>query len=220
MNENLSSMPSKPGISDDLLAKWQKIVDLMATVVGVPAGLIMKVHPTEIEVFVSSDTEGNPYEKGEMAQLNTGLYCETVMARRAELLVPDAREDPEWAHNPDIKLCMFSYFGFPLEWPDGDMFGTICVLDKKKNRYSDTYRELIQHFSEALKMDIKNLVTIFELKRTQSELQKMVNLMTGREVRMADLKKTVKKLRLQLESAGLTPVADDPLMIEKYRNAK
>jgi transcriptional regulator with GAF, ATPase, and Fis domain len=43
------------------------------------------------------------------------------------------------------------------------------------------------------------------------ELQKMVNLMAGREVRMAELKETIQKLRTQIESAGLTPVADDPL---------
>jgi CheY-like chemotaxis protein len=47
-------------------------------------------------------------------------------------------------------------------------------------------------------------------KRTD-ELQKMVNLMAGREVRMAELKETIRKLRSQLEEAGMTPVADDPL---------
>ncbi len=44
-----------------------------------------------------------------------------------------------------------------------------------------------------------------------TELQKMVNLMAGREVRMAELKETIKKLRAQVESAGMTPMADDPL---------
>jgi GAF domain-containing protein len=43
------------------------------------------------------------------------------------------------------------------------------------------------------------------------ELQKMVNLMAGREVRMAELKKVIEKLRAQLEEAEMTPVADDPL---------
>ena len=43
------------------------------------------------------------------------------------------------------------------------------------------------------------------------QLQKTVNLMSGREIRMAGLKKTIKKLRAQLEEAGMTPVADDPI---------
>ena len=43
------------------------------------------------------------------------------------------------------------------------------------------------------------------------KLQKTINLMPGREVRMAELKETIRKLRAQVEEAGLTPVADDPL---------
>jgi len=49
------------------------------------------------------------------------------------------------------------------------------------------------------------------LKKSTAELQKMVNLMAGREVRMAELKETIQKLRTQLEETGLTPVADDSL---------
>ena len=44
------------------------------------------------------------------------------------------------------------------------------------------------------------------------ELSKLVNAMTGREVRMAELKGAIRKLRAQLEEAGLEPVADDPLL--------
>ena len=49
---------------------------------------------------------------------------------------------------------------------------------------------------------------VFE--RTQ-ELRTMVNAMSGREVRMAELKKVIQKLRRQIESADMTPIADDPL---------
>jgi PAS domain S-box-containing protein len=45
-----------------------------------------------------------------------------------------------------------------------------------------------------------------------AELRQMLNLMAGREVRMAELKDVIKKLRAQLKSAGLEPVADDPLL--------
>ena len=47
--------------------------------------------------------------------------------------------------------------------------------------------------------------------RTQ-ELRGMVNAMAGREIRMAELKQAIKQLRKQLIRAGLTPVADDPLI--------
>jgi methyl-accepting chemotaxis protein len=62
---------------------------------------------------------------------------------------------------------------------------------------------------EKLEQQQKSLEELVR-KRTV-ELQKMVNLMAGREVRMAELKKVIAKLRTQLESKGKTPLADDPL---------
>ena len=102
----------------------------------------MKVEPPNIKVFVSSESEGNPYERDEAASLNTGLYCETVMKTRELLLVPNALLDQEWKASPDIKLGMISYMGFPVAWPNGDIFGTICVLDSKRNEYSEVLQEI------------------------------------------------------------------------------
>jgi len=45
-----------------------------------------------------------------------------------------------------------------------------------------------------------------------AELRNVVNLMAGREVRMAELKEVIRQLRAQLKEAGLEPIADDPLL--------
>jgi len=45
-----------------------------------------------------------------------------------------------------------------------------------------------------------------------AELRQVVGLMSGREVRMAELKEVIRCLREQLLAAGLDPVADDPLL--------
>jgi len=51
-----------------------------------------------------------------------------------------------------------------------------------------------------------------EIEKRSAELRKIVNAMAGREVRMAELKGVIRQLRAQLQGAGLTPVADDPLL--------
>src|SRR4029453_17250180 len=122
-------------VANEILHKWQEIVNIIAEIVHVPSALVMKVEPPNIKVFVSSESHSNPYERNELAPLNTGLYCGTVMKTRHSLLVPDALHDGEWKSNPDIKLGMISYLGFPVSWPDGQIFGTICVLDRKENSY-------------------------------------------------------------------------------------
>ena len=51
-----------------------------------------------------------------------------------------------------------------------------------------------------------------------AELQRLVNAMAGREIRMAELKGVVRRLRDQLLQAGLKPAADDPLLGENGVN--
>jgi len=53
-------------ISAETLIKWQNIVDIIAELIGVPAALIMRLVESDIEVFVSSNTEGNPYHPKEL----------------------------------------------------------------------------------------------------------------------------------------------------------
>jgi PAS domain-containing protein len=150
-------VPSKLHIPDSQIAKWQRIADLLAQSAGVPAALIMRVDPPEIEVFISSESADNPYKQSERAQLNSGLYCEKVMATREPLLVPDARKDPDWDHNPDIKLGMVCYLGFPLIWPNGKIFGTLCILDRKDNPKATANHELLELLKGVVEGDLKAL---------------------------------------------------------------
>jgi PAS domain S-box-containing protein len=150
-------------IPSEIVQKWQDIVDLLAEILRVPSALVMKVEPPNIKVFVSSESEGNPYEEDEVACLNTGLYCETVMRTRNLLLVPDALVDQEWKVNPDIKLGMISYMGFPVAWPNGDIFGTICVLDSRRNEYNELYKKLLLQCRDVLQADLTSLQARNEL---------------------------------------------------------
>jgi signal transduction histidine kinase len=157
----MTSCPALPGEAlpiDPVMAdKWQHVLDLLARMLRVPAALIMRVAPPNIQVFLSSHSPGNPYEEHELAPLQTGLYCETVMAQRGELLVPDALRDKDWCHNPDIKLGMISYLGLPLIWPDDQVFGTICVLDRKENAYDLTQRQLLEQFRGLVERDLRQV---------------------------------------------------------------
>jgi GAF domain-containing protein len=82
------------------------------------------------------------------------------METRQLLLVPDALQDDGWNTNPDVKLGMISYLGLPISWPDGEIFGTICVLDSKRNEYSESYRKLLLQYRDASQADLRSLVTV------------------------------------------------------------
>ena len=168
-------MPRSTQVPPDIVMKWQEIVDLLAELMHVPSALVMQVEPPSIKVFVSSESKGNPYEANETAPLNTGLYCETVIKNRRPLLVPDALQDEEWKSNPDIKLGMISYLGVPISWPDGAVFGTICVLDSKRNAYSALFLRLLLQCRDVLQADLKTLTTVSsQLEEREAKIRRLV----------------------------------------------
>lgn len=143
-------------VPENVLESWQEIVDLLAQLLNIPAGLIMRFNDPDIEVLVSSRSDGNPYHHGDKEHLwGSGLYCETVIKSREKLLVPDALADERWKDNPDVKLNMISYLGFPILLPNEEPFGTLCVLDNKANPFSATIETLMQKFRNLIESNLE-----------------------------------------------------------------
>ncbi|MEC7939760.1 MAG: EAL domain-containing protein [Pseudomonadota bacterium] len=161
-------------IPDDMEHGWQNIVDLLAQITQVPAALIMRVHSNYIEVFSTSHSENNPYNKGDSEKLGNGLYCETVMESQRRLLLPNALKDPSWENNPDIELGLVSYCGIPLLWPNGEIFGTICILDSKENHYTPTYIKLLESFRTSIESQLKTLFQHTKLAQLNRDLKNRV----------------------------------------------
>jgi CheY-like chemotaxis protein len=91
----------------------------------------------------------------------------------------------------------------------------IRKLEDKLVQLEETNRALEREIAEHEKTEEelkKHNGHLDELVRERTaELRKLVNAMAGREVRMAELKEVIRKLRAQLEEAGLEPIANDPL---------
>ncbi len=145
-------------VPQSTLATWQSIVDILAEIVGIPAALIMRLNDPDIEVLVASKSNGNPYHVGDKEHCwGSGLYCETVIKTKNKLLVANALTDVKWNTNPDVKSNMISYLGFPVLMPDGTIFGTICVLDRKENPYAKIVEELILKFRHIIQTDLETI---------------------------------------------------------------
>src|ERR1700751_901466 len=212
-NEPLLSQSHHPGpaIPGPILEEWQKIVNLMAEMLAVPAGLIMRIQGEEIHVFVSSHTEGNPYYPGNCEHFwGSGLYCETVVTKNHELLVPNALFDEAWRNNPDVKRNMISYLGYPIRWPDGRPFGTICVLDCKTNSYSEKYKRLVTQLRDIVET---HLEIVYTEARRREELERLV------DERTASLQVAVAQ-QIEANDRVLSEISQRKKMEESLRKAQ
>jgi PAS domain S-box-containing protein len=167
-----SLTPDSIQVPPDIIRKWQEIVDLLADLMHVPSASIMRAEPPQIKVFVSSASKGNPCVPG---SVDAGPYCETVLKSRQPLRVTDALADETWRSNPHVKSGMISYLGVPISWPDGEIFGTICIRDNKRNAYSEAYLKLLLHFRDLLQADLESLARLQgEIEAREAKIRRLV----------------------------------------------
>lgn len=160
----------KPEIPIKTRRNWQNIVDLIADLANVPASLVMITNSPEHSVYLRNQSDAHPYREGLTFTLNEKLYCDAVI-RRGELVVEDACADPRWSDNDDLEHGMSFYIGFPLRWPDNSIFGTICVLDRRKNPRALRFRRGLEEFARVIEADLALLVEIERRKHLEKALK-------------------------------------------------
>jgi PAS domain S-box-containing protein len=134
-------------ITRDILESWQGIVNTLAELCDVPAALIRKLTDDHMEVVCSSQSKNNPFQKGDKAPLKH-LYCHRVVGTKERLLIPNVMKEKDKDLQHDIGSEMVSYLAFPLLWPDGDVYGTISLLDSKEHTYTPRFENLLLKFTE------------------------------------------------------------------------
>ncbi|WP_100753997.1 sensor domain-containing phosphodiesterase [Vibrio salilacus] len=169
---------SNMAIPAEMSSAWQGILNLLAEIVATPAALIMRIRPQHIEVFSANNNHPHPYHIGDQESLGCGLYCETVIKTNQALLVANAMHDKQWCNNPDIELGMIAYCGLPLLWPNGDVFGTICLLDDQENAFNRTYQQLLASFRDSIEAQLTTLYQNQHLEQINSELKSRVKTRT------------------------------------------
>ncbi|WP_262386374.1 hypothetical protein ROLI_044400 [Roseobacter fucihabitans] len=191
----------RPPVSAQTLAKWQNVVDHISQIAQVPATLIMHTQAQRHDVCVTSGGAENPYSEGQSFQLHDKLYCFGVFENDGELCVPDAAHDPRWRDNTDMEYGMSFYVGLPLKWPDGGIFGTICMLDRRRNIQALSFRKGLRQFCRIVEDDLALLEEIERRKSIEARLQQELE---SREALIAtrtqDLEDANTALRVLLQS--------------------
>jgi diguanylate cyclase (GGDEF)-like protein len=168
----------------------------------------MRITKKSMQVFVKNSSKDQPFEVGAGQPLGFGLYCETVIGENRPLKVPDAREDRVWADNPDVDEGMVSYYGVPIRWSDGEMFGTICVLDREKRTFPKEHERLLELFRDTIETDLENLELFAEQKRLSNE-----DMLTG----IANRRHVFRKLEARLSDATEHPFTLVVLDIDDFK---
>ncbi|AIW21476.1 sensor domain-containing diguanylate cyclase [Vibrio coralliilyticus] len=158
--------------------RWQKLVDMIALLFDAPAAFVTQATTNGIEVLVASEKAPSQYYPGAYSDKNTNVYCHQVVQSNQMMYVADASEDEKWSDNPEYTEDQFSsYLGYPIQWPDGNSFGTLCVMDQRPTDYSDKLMTVLSFLRDTINSDLAYLYKANQLKVESrfDELTKALN---------------------------------------------
>ncbi len=147
-------------IQDQTLKSWQDMVNILGELCDIPVAIIARSVPPQLDIICSSDPEGRQYSSGVKEPAN-GSFLGEVLNTRTKVQVRNARKEPGWRNGPDLKKGMVSFLGFPITWPNGDLFGVIGILDSRENPFRETYDRLLIIFKNLVESHIAMLYRRF-----------------------------------------------------------
>lgn len=168
---------SHPIVKDDYFQQWQELLDLFAEFMEVPAVLMTHVNEKDqLAVMVKNRSATNPYKiKKKIKLTGSGCYCEYVIRQQQTLFVANSNDNDLWKDKPDSKLGLINYLGVPVTWPNGDPFGTLCVLDTKTHYYSELQLKMIVQLRNIFEANLDILEKNHELEDVAKTLEYLAN---------------------------------------------
>jgi len=160
------------------LLKWRNIADLLAEVAAVPAATINMVEEDGMRVIGVSQGPDRPFEQDALIKTKAGgkIYCAAVIQAHEKLIIPDARLSDFWKGSDGAKSGYIAYAGVPVFYPDGDIFGSICLFDRKPNNFEGPVLRLTEEFSEIITGHLSLIAKNTQLEDTLKEVRTLQGL--------------------------------------------
>jgi signal transduction histidine kinase len=144
---------------------FDAIAEIASNICGIPISLITFIdeHRQYFKSHIGTDFTENARELS---------FCTHAIASSEDIMVvQDARMDERFANNPLVTgpTKIVFYAGVPLINEDGFALGTICVLDQKSHKLSDSQLRALKSLAKQVvdKIELKRKVTYLEIQNDE-----------------------------------------------------
>lgn len=163
--KNLDLKTENIKIPANTFNQWQKLLELLVDKAAAKDALLTEYKRPFLKIIKVSENGKNIFSEGDKFKLS-GQYCQTVIEEKKALIVNNAFKDPNWQKAPELEFGLKSYIGYPICWPNGEIFGTICIHDNQSRKYESKIKNELK-FARDL---IENSLEIFYQNKLNSNL--------------------------------------------------
>jgi GAF domain-containing protein len=185
--------------------RFDRITRVLAALFGVPIAMVNMITPIN---QINKSCFG--IEVGFKGERSTSFCGHTILSEEP-LVIEDALNDKRFFDNPNVTggLKIRAYAGVPLKALDGTHPGALCLIDTKPRQFTTAELALLKDLSAWAEIELNSSqlrealdeisATHQSLKDQLDETRRLNDLMIGRELKMAEMKKTVAELEARLK---------------------
>jgi PAS domain S-box-containing protein len=121
---------------------FDRLAELAATVLRTPWAFVTVVD-AEHSFWKACTGVGDltPQERRNRVEES---FCQYVIGTEDVFVVDDARRDPRTADNVSVAaMGVVAWAGAPIRSPEGEVLGTVCVVDSTERRWAETDTEIL-----------------------------------------------------------------------------
>jgi len=161
------------------MMQWQQLVNILVQLTSSVSAMINTGNRKELEILTSSNNDSNPFKKGERFEifLDCGIYCEEVLRTDRSLTVSNALEDPYWSKSQEVEHGFLSYIGYPLHYPDGKVYGTLCLVDNKPRDFDELFVKTMEQFKSLIESHLALIVRNAELEKHLKDIHNLTSML-------------------------------------------
>lgn len=145
-------------IPEATLEEWQQLLNMILEITDPEDVLINNYQPPYLEVEKGSFKSDSPFLENDKFKVK-GLYCADVIKNKNSLEVNNAAKIKKWQDSIYMDNGLIAYLGFPILWPNDEIYGTICIHDKRERYFNQVEKKQLEFVKNLIE---NNLAIIYQ----------------------------------------------------------
>ena len=146
----------KARVDKTVLNKWRSLLDQLVDLTAAPKILILQMNSGIADIVISLGSDQS-ITLGEKHQADLGLLISHIVESKEFVFCDDVPQNAQWKDSPLYSLGIKAFMGCPIRWPNGEAFGSLCVLDIKARPFTEQVKALLLQISGLFQDDLARI---------------------------------------------------------------
>ncbi|RCW54918.1 HD domain-containing phosphohydrolase [Halanaerobium sp. ST460_2HS_T2] len=141
-------------IAETVMQQWQQLLDLLMDFSEAQDALITSYQEPYLRIEKGSSNPDNIFSEGDRFKVEQ-LYCNQVIDKKTALEINNAASIKKWQNSIYLEKGLIAYLGYPILWPTGEIYGTVCLHANQQLVFADLVKKQLGFIKNLIESDLE-----------------------------------------------------------------